>query len=310
MEDLREFAEDLCSSVQEYLDANKPGASVEVRDVLKNNHSRLGLCVHLPESNMAPNIYIEDLYDRYAEGCAYEDVVDKFIDVMNHSLDKETMEFAAPEKLLTPENKSKIYPKVINAELNKEYLSDKPYKEFMDLAVVYYLELRSDAEGTMSITITDALLPRFEVSEEELFDLAKENVARDYPVTAKSIPEVLGMPEELFPEDTVAPIVVSNGMKSFGAAAFVYGEETFNALAEKFNSDLYIIPSSVHELLAIPKSMTGTKEEVAAMVKEVNNEAVTAEDFLSNNVYGYNHRTKELTQETNIPAKDRDNTVR
>ena len=60
-------------------------------------------------------------------------------------------------------------------------------------------------------------------------------------------------------------------------------------------SDLYIIPSSIHELLIIP---TTTSEQDAThlkyMIREVNDTQVAEEEILSYNLYYYSRETDEI----------------
>lgn len=62
--------------------------------------------------------------------------------------------------------------------------------------------------------------------------------------------------------------------------------ETFQGLAEKYGTDLYILPSSIHELIAVP-AYGEESDNLAGIVKEVNRSAVLPEDKLSDTVYRY-----------------------
>ena len=57
-------------------------------------------------------------------------------------------------------------------------------------------------------------------------------------------------------------------------------------LAMQLGSDLYILPSSVHEIIALPAVM-GDPAELARLVKEVNRDCVCPEERLSDHVYRY-----------------------
>ena len=63
--------------------------------------------------------------------------------------------------------------------------------------------------------------------------------------------------------------------------------------AQKMNGDFYILPSSIHELLAVPVS-TAEIEELRQMVKEVNDNEVAPEEILGYEVYRYNRETGEV----------------
>ena len=56
----------------------------------------------------------------------------------------------------------------------------------------------------------------------------------------------------------------------------------------------YILPSSVDDLMILPKREGITFSNVRDLVKNANREAVLSEDFLSDNVYCYDSKTKEI----------------
>lgn len=92
-----------------------------------------------------------------------------------------------------------------------------------------------------------------------------------------------------------------------GASAILY-EDKLHELAEMMETDLYLLPSSVHECIAVSVDM-GTPEELAEMVQSVNMNEVELKDRLSNNVYHYDKDLRELTMATNVPNKRLDGIV-
>ena len=67
----------------------------------------------------------------------------------------------------------------------------------------------------------------------------------------------------------------------------------FSGLAQELGSDLYILPSSIHEILLLPVS-AGKPEELAEIVKEVNRTQVQPEERLSDSVYLYDRKSGEI----------------
>ena len=61
--------------------------------------------------------------------------------------------------------------------------------------------------------------------------------------------------------------------------------------------DLYILPSSVHEVILIPKDDTMEWEKLQEMVKEVNSTQVEDVEILSDSVYCY-----QRSADTLLPA--------
>ena len=71
--------------------------------------------------------------------------------------------------------------------------------------------------------------------------------------------------------------------------------DTLQKLAERLQDDLYIIPSSVHEVLLLPVHGRLCREEVDSMVKEVNRSVLKPQEILSDHVYIYSRVSKEVT---------------
>ena len=90
--------------------------------------------------------------------------------------------------------------------------------------------------------------------------------------------------------------MISNEKGINGAASMLY-ENELHELAESFESDLYILPSSVHEVIAVSSDM-GSPEMLAQMVVEVNMQEVSLDERLSNQVYHYDKDLRKLTLAT------------
>ena len=74
-------------------------------------------------------------------------------------------------------------------------------------------------------------------------------------------------------------------------------EDGLHDLAEKLGSDLYIMPSSIHEVIAVSTDM-GNPNELAAMVAEINMDQVAFDERLSNQVYHYDKDLRKVTLAT------------
>lgn len=105
----------------------------------------------------------------------------------------------------------------------------------------------------------------------------------EYPYEFMKLSDILGVP------DVVNLYVITNTMKNLGAGALV-NHSVQKALYEYFNGkNLYILPSSIHELLILPEedSFPRSVEELLSMVKAVNSTEVAEDDFLADHVYHF-----------------------
>ena len=177
-----------------------------------------------------------------------------------------------------------------------------------------------DDRGIQSTNVTNGLAKRLGMNEEQLFKCAAENTRRILPPKIRNMNDVMkdmflrdGMPEEIA-EMMISEVpqeqtlwVISNDRGINGAVTMLY-ENELHELAENLESDLYILPSSVHEVLAVSTELT-EPEELAQMVAEVNMQKVALEERLSNQVYHYDKDLRKLTLATDTPNKSLDGIV-
>ncbi len=285
------------------------GYEVSIHEVLKNNDTRLtGLTIRTEESNVAPTIYLEGMFERYKAGdAAVPVIVSEIISV--YESHKVTMPFDASMVTDFSACQSKVCFKLVNADRNKELLADAPHMIVCDdLAVIFYILVSNDGEGTATITVRRNLFDLWEVSEEELFKIALVNTQRLFRGSVMSMASVMmellsdRMDEEnakefydmvVSDEDMVPMYVCTNTQKINGAGVLLY-KDLLKEFAERVGTDFYILPSSIHETLLVPVSDQMEVEYLRSMVREVNATQVAPEEVLSDNVYVYRKDDDEI----------------
>lgn len=267
--------------------------------------------------NVAPTVYINTMYEQYKNGEQIEDILRDVASVIVRAIEEKDK--IIPD--LDFENaKENIVFQLINTEQNKDMLANVPHREFQDLSIIYRWVVNRNDEGLASILIKDNVAKQLGLSESQLFDAAKENTKKLLPIAVRPMGEVLmdimmkdGMPCELaeIMLNTLSAkeqmYVISNEIGVNGASAMLY-EEGLEELANIFESDVYIMPSSVHECIAISSDM-GNPEELAEMVESINMDQVELKDRLSNQVYFYDKETKQVSLASNNPNKRLDGMV-
>ena len=83
---------------------------------------------------------------------------------------------------------------------------------------------------------------------------------------------------------SVALYVLTNSRGINGAACILY-PRVLKEFAESLGEDLIILPSSIHEVLLTPSSVSLPPEELNEMVQAINQSDVPAEDRLSDHIY-------------------------
>lgn len=279
------------------------------------------------EINAGPSVPINDMFERYEKGEDFDEIMSRVAETVAGAFDDMPKEFAE-SGLDFDSAKDRIVMCLVNTEQNSEMLKQVPHREFEDLSIIYRWCISHDGTGMKSTIVNDGLAERIGVNEEELYRLATENTKEVMPTTVRSMEEVitemimgdlldsdpelenddLGLEDMISNLSTKNPMfVISNKFNMFGASAILY-EENLHMLAEKLDDNLFILPSSIHECIAVPASM-GSAEELSAMVLEVNTEQVELADRLSNNVYHYDKDMRTLKLASDNPVKRLDGKV-
>lgn len=146
-----------------------------------------------------------------------------------------------------------------------------------------------------SFVLADAVCKVTGVTLEEAWLAAEANVAAD--VNIMSIMDVLKekglLPADMEIEDPVPMLVVTNAATSFGAGVITSRRVVKRISQMLGETNLVLIPSSVHEILALPAYMS-FGSNLSDLVKEVNGSEVAEEEQLSNNAYLCNAATGQL----------------
>ncbi len=284
----------ICEEVKEILGI---GYTVTHQRVEKNN----GLVLHgvtIKESGVMvyPSIYVDDLADRYEAGeISLQDLARHVACVYESNHDEKQF-----SEIVGSLSKEYIFERVVYQLVNKEKnagrLADMPYKEILDLAAVYRIIVNEGEDDMASIAVSCSLCDKFEISTEELDAAAQRNTeARGFTVRdiASVLEDIIGLPTEFSEDGNQLPMfVLTNPTMVNGAAVMLYWK-CFDDLAHKLGSDLYVLPSSIHEVIAVPVCFEEPKV-IKDMVMAVNATEVPAEEVLSENVYRYSMEKRVL----------------
>lgn len=189
----------------------------------------------------------------------------------------------------------RVVYQLINTERNLGRLRGMPHREFLDLSAVYRVVVEECGRGTASIAMSHELCRVYGISVDELDRAARENTEGEgfcVMSMAEALAGVAGIPGEGLQHGWPPMYIFSNASKSNGAAVMLY-EKYFGELAGKLGSDLYVMPSSIHEVIAVP-SAGFDPAALRQMVAEVNGNEVAEEEVLGENVYRYRLETGTL----------------
>jgi len=281
--------------------------TVDVREVMKVNITLDGLTILHKSENITPTIYLNGYKENFDAGRPMEDIIEDILAI--YELNRNPQNISVEQFYDFDKLKDKIIVKVIGTDKNEKFLEDVPHILMGDLglAAIPYVMLETRPDCNMGFQIQHNHLKLWKKSLAEIMPIAAENTNRMYRFVVKNMTEMLFADlncEELFEEDEEEVLAECNQMyvltaaanKTLGASQ-LYLKDKIKDFADRCECNLYILPSSVHELILLREDFVGdSPEELKEMVREVNETAVSEADFLSNNVYYYDRKTNEITK--------------
>ena len=101
-------------------------------------------------------------------------------------------------------------------------------------------------------------------------------------------------------QDDMKMYVLTNSEQTYGSGLIVH-DKVLRHILDTIGEDIYILPSSVHELIVIPSSVVDDENYLTKMVHEINTNEVEPKDRLSDDVYYVNYTTMKFRT---IPYQD------
>lgn len=243
-----------------------------------------------------PVISLKKCYELYEGTGDMSRVVEKILYSIEHA--DEVMGISAEDFTQFKKVKDNICLKLMNCESHSVLLKDTPFIPYYDLALVCtFLTKRKDENSMQSIQVRNNYLEMWDVSKEDLFKLAIKNT------TDKMQPQIIPMSEILrgipnFPKRLISRdnmYILSNKERFLGSVCLTF-PGVLADIAEKLQSDLYILPSSTHEVIIVPTSanLYDDPEELNQVIHSVNDDIVDPIDQLSDHYYRFDRKSNSL----------------
>ena len=277
------------------------GGKTYINHIIKNNDTELdGLVILEKGHSIAPSIYLNDYYTCYLKGTSIDDIM---ADILcryyrcKDSLNLDHEKFASFENI-----KDKIVYKIINKDKNEKLLREVPHETVLDLAIVYYCVVSQFEDRCATVLVNNKHLKMWNINDSDLAIAAASNTPRIMKSKINPIGDIIGdveskgsnSKEQLdIPMEETPMYVLTNESQFNGAACILY-ENLLYDFASSLGKDLYILPSSVHEVILVPKNDFLDKNELSNMVRDINESEVAEDEVLSDHVYEYDYRKKAI----------------
>ncbi len=193
-----------------------------------------------------------------------------------------------PKNLAVKIRTDEIYCKAVNIEKMKKNISSFPHELHNDLAVLYYFQ-EKDNNNITTVTITYDILELLGISEDELKNIAWHNTLLKKNAVLVPLNEVLNLDNN----DKTDIYILTNEEMRLGAVTAFY-PLLLDMISEEFNTDICIIPSSIHECLLLPIKESFDVKNIRSIIKEINETYVSEDEILSYNIFRYERESKSI----------------
>ncbi len=279
------------------------GYTVSTNEVLKNNGvKKCGIAIRKDGDNVGQNFYLEDIVgaDEETARCDEKDAARLIAEAYREHSDNSTAGIIGKEARCMNKEKilDSVYYGMVNRKKNESILENSPHIPFLDIAATFRVGVSSEEDMQASFLVSRDICDTYGIKIHELYEAAMKNTETcgfTCMSIAKMMAEITGLPVDAFVFYELANqlYVLTNSSGVYGASVLMY-TQYFRELAESIGDDLFVLPSSVHEVIAVP---AGSMEpgKLRNTVCEINANEVKAEEFLSNNVYLYRKDEDQLS---------------
>lgn len=204
-----------------------------------------------------------------------EEFVDYLIDIFeNDNIDKKLG--------LLVQNKDYMMDHMHAKLTSAEYLSlieenDIVAVPYLDMLITFYSVIEEGTEEKKTVSIDHKILDSLDLNMDEIMNMAMENVKKEC--------HVISMTEFFDIEEEQDMHIITNQSGLFGASCLLC-PDLISDLEKKMGDKLYLLPSSLHEIIAVLASSVDNVNSLAEIVSEINGSGVVREeDVLTNSVY-------------------------
>lgn len=285
--------ENFADEVRTAMELRYPDDRVELKRVTKNNGViYTGITVCGEDERVYPTMYLEPFYEEAGEEGLTEELIDRMCGIYESRRVGNTLSLEHLKDYGAV--KDRLRCRLINYEANAGRLEEIPHRRFLDLAIVPYCmireyELNRRIAGEASFVVTNVNLKLWGVTGDEVLEDSIGNTLRKEDPQITCMFDMLrklnpGLAEASEDEIRNCPMYVMTTGSSNGAISMIY-EDRLREFCDKIGRDIYIIPSSISEVIIVPYEEGASEEMFNEMIREINETQLERVDILSDHVY-------------------------
>lgn len=186
-----------------------------------------------------------------------------------------------------------IIGRLINKNVDREWLSGIPHRTFLDMYIIYQVDISdlfNQPDYIQTAIIDNDVANMMGIHEDDLYLAALTNGNRDAYVA--NVKEFIGLGDEVYDPLEDDLLIITNRNNRYGAFS-ICCDQVLALVAERIGGDFIILPGSIHDMCAANLFPGMNFEYIKRTAADVSHMIQSDEDFLTENIYIY--RVKENT---------------
>lgn len=282
---------------EKYQDRFPLAGTVAKKTLFTSKGNRADLTYITENSTREIGLNMKEAYQEFKRGLSMDNLANKILWDLRQKLAKDLDMLENNERTFTLD---RIVPVLIPTKGNEKWLKTMPHIPMENLQVIFYF-VPADYNLNYATVVSNDHMKRNGWEAKKLFEISKENSIFKEQVSVAPLwcmpletTEIVMEEDMNYLRDMKPPlIVVTNKQKNYGASA-ILESNMMGKLAEAYNNDLYIFPSSLHECIVHPKDES-MLEDMRKMVYDINRAVVEPDDRLSDEVYLFDKNTRQIS---------------
>lgn len=304
-----EFKNTFCSQFPEVMGPEFEDYEMKLMPVNKRGKTLDGFTYcpkehDINEPRVMPTFYFDDIYEMYR----------KDPDINRHLYEVASSMKSAYERgrSMMPNVslacvKKNIIAELVNPDVARAYIDDVPHRFFLNLCIIYRWVVNVDDTGIYSTIINNDLMLAAGLNEDFLYAIAIKNTRKVIVPQIKSFESVVrnALKREGASETEIRKtigrvkkedrIYMLTNKRNFRASTAIIFKEVLQKIADKTESDYYIVPTSVDESLLVPLKTGLAPGHLLEMLNESNSVYFDNDDkMLSDTIYYYSMKDDDL----------------
>ena len=303
-----EFKSAFCAKFPEMMGPEFAGYEMKMMPVVKKGKCLDGFtfCQQNDSKKVSvmPSYYFDDIYRSY---CRDEDLSRSLYEIcasMKNCLQNGPL---VPEDVNLTNIKKNVIAELMSRYTASECMDTVPHRMYEDMYIVYRWVVKLDDNGVFSTLIDNNLMDAINITEDELYKCAMVNTKRLIVPQIKTLDSVIRqmmrkegktdreIRKSLGKADKDTRIYILTNKQNFRASTAIMFDSVRRKIADKLESDFYVVPTSVNESLIVPATCDIDPSRLWQMLAESNAYYLGDEDqILSDSIYYYSAESGEL----------------